>query len=225
MNCKLVFSLGVLFFLIAGCKIKTEKNAKPGEGMVTYEVSYPDSAKYGLKSALLPETVDLFFKNEKATFIASAGMGTIQLVNLLDHKNKKFTSLLIDILRQNIAYTLTPDEIKENESAPKYKFEFTNETKTIAGLECKKAIVKDITNNTSFEVYYYDKVKFYYWNSPYKDFDFLLLEYTHTINNLTMKLLASKVNLTTPVDTSFFEVKGNFHWVNQKSFNTYLKQL
>lgn len=225
MNIKFIFSVGLLAFLLVGCKTSTEQNAKPGEGTVTYAISYPDSAKFGMKAALFPRSMDLFFKNEKATFVTSAGLGTMQIVNILDHQNKKFTSLLIDAIRQNCAYSLTPEEIKENESSPVYEYEFTGGTKIIAGLECKKAIVKDITNNTSFEVYYYDKIKFYYWNSPYKDFDFLLMEYTHTINNLTMKLVAKNVDLTSPVDETFFEIHGEFNWMNQKSFYNYLNQL
>ena len=225
MNLKFIFSIGIFFLLTTGCKTKPGQNAKPGEGTVTYKVSYPDSSKLGLKVALLPRTMDLFFKDEKATFVTSAGMGTMQIVNLLDYKNRKFTCLLIDAIRQNYACTLSPEEIKENENTPKYKFEFTDETKIIAGLECKKAIVKDLTNNTTLELYYYDKIRFYYWNSPFKDFDFLLMEYTHTINNLTMKLVAEKVDVTTPVDTSFFELHGNFRWLNEKDFYNYMKQL
>ena len=225
MNLKLIFSIGLLFLFRAGCETKNGQDAKPGEGTVTYHVSYPDSARYGMKTSLFPRTMDLFFKNEKATFVTSAGMGTMQIVNVLDHKNKKFTALLIDALRQNYAFTLTPEEIKKNESNPIYQFDFSNETKTIAGLTCKKAIVRDITNNNSFEIYYYDKIKFYYWNSPFKDFDFLLMEYTHTINNLTMKLVAQKVDLSTPIDTSFFQIKGEFNWLNQKDFYNYLSRL
>lgn len=225
MNSKLIIFIGFLFFIVAACKTTSEQKVKPGEGNVTYDISYPDSTRYGMKAALLPKTMDLFFKNEKATFVTSAGMGTLQIVNILDHENKKFTALLLDAIRQNFAYTPSPDEIKENESKPKYTYDFTDETKTIAGLECKKAIVKDSTNNTSFEVYYYDKIKFYYWNSPFKDFNFLLLEYKHTINNLTMKLVATKVDLTTPVDSTYFEIHGEYIWLNQKNFYNYLSRL
>jgi len=225
MNSKLFFSVGLLLLFVAACKTGTNHNAKPGEGAVTYSVSYPEKGKYGMKATLFPGTMNLFFKNEKATFVTSAGMGTVQLVNILDHKNQKFNSLLIDAIRPNYAYTLSPEEIKDNESNPDFCYEFTDETKTIAGLECKKAIVKNNTDNTSFEVFYYEKIKFYYWNSPFKEFDFLLMEYTHTINNLTMKLVATQVDLTTPVDTSFFEVKGTFNWLDQKKFYNYLNQL
>jgi len=224
MNSKILFYIGILFFLFAGCST-TEQNAKLGEGTVTYTISYPDKAKLGIKAALYPKTMDLYFKDEKATFVTSSGLGTIQLIRILDHETKKFTTLLIDALRENYAYSLSPAEITENENTPKYTFEFTDKTKIIAGLECKKAIVKNTTDNTSFDVYYYDKIKFYYWNSPYKDFNFLLLEYTYTMDNLTMDLVASKVDLTTPVDPTFFEIHGNYNWLNQKSFNAYLNNL
>jgi hypothetical protein len=51
------------------------------------------------------------------------------------------------------------------------------------------------------------------------------MEYTHTINNLTMKLVATKVDLTTPVDTTFFEIHGDYQWLNQKNFYNYLSSL
>lgn len=222
---KLIFSVGLLIFLAVGCKTKTEQNAKPGEGTVTYKVSYPDSAKYGLKAVLFPHEMNLFFKDDKATFVAAGGMGTVQIVNILDHTKNTYTSLLIDALRQNYACKLSPEEIKENENTPKLEYEFLDETKIIADLECKKVLIKDIANKTASEAFYYPKIKFYYINSPFKDFGYLLMEYTHTINNLTMKLTATQIDLKTPVDTAFFEIHGDFLWINQKNFYDYLNQL
>jgi hypothetical protein len=212
-----------LIVLIASCK-QSEK-AKPGQGVITYKVSYPESNKYGMKAHLFPKQIILVFKDDKAAFIASAGLGMVQLVNLMDYKEKKFNSLLIDELRGNFACTFTQDEIKQNEESVQLEFSKTNKTKTIAGLLCKQAMVKDITNQTSFEVFYYDKIKFNYWNSPFKDFKYLLTEYTHTINGLTMKLEATNIDLTTPVDTTLFNVKGTYTRVNQQNFFSRLSQL
>lgn len=222
---KLIFSIGLLIFFATGCKTKTEQNAKPGEGTVTYTVTYPDSFKYGMKAALFPHEMDLFFKDDRATFVAAGGMGTVQIVNILDHSKNTYTSLLMDAIRQNYACKLSPEEIKENESSPKLEYEFIDETKIIAGFECKKVLIKDITNKTTSEAFYYPKIKFYYINSPFKDFGYLFMEYSHTINNLTMKLTATNVDLKTPVDTTFFEVHGEFIWINQKNFYNYLNQL
>jgi len=178
-----------------------------------------------MKAAFFPKTITLVFKDEKAAFIASAGLGMIQLVHLLDHRKQKFNSLLIDHLRENYGCSLTAAEIDGNEKSAQYEYEPASETKTIAGLTCRKMIVKDKTNKTSFEIYYYDKIKFYYWNSPFKDLPYLFLEYTHTMNNLTMKLVATGADLTTPIDTSLFEVRGEYKWVNQKQFLAHLNDL
>jgi hypothetical protein len=221
---KLLYIL-CLPILFVACKQKPVGNALPGQGMITYTVSYPDSINYGMKMSFFPKSITLVFKDDKAVFIATGGLGTLQIVNLLDHKANKYTSLLIDAIRQNYGCRLTPEEIKQNEGPPYYEFKYVDDTRTIAGVACKKAIAYDLANHSSFDIYYDDKIRFYYSNSPFKDFSQLMLEYTHTINNLTMKLTAAEVDFTTPVDTALFNVKGNFQWVDQKAFYAYIAEL
>lgn len=223
-NCSAIAFVIFLFFA-ASCRQGREGVAQPGEGTITYKVSYPDSSHYGLKSSFFPKQIILVFKGEQATFVAPAAMGMVQLVQLLDHRKRTFTSLLIDAFRGNYGCKLTPEEIAMNESLPKLKFELTEETKTIAGLPCKRAIVRDETNQTTSELYYYENIRFYYWNSPFKELNYLFLEYTHNINNLTMKLEATNVDLKTPVDTTAFSIRGNYTWLNQKDFYNYLGKL
>jgi len=225
MKKEIVYVFCLLIIAGAGCKSPTGPSAKTGEGMITYSVTYPDSSAYGIKAMFFPKTITLVFKDDRAAFIATGGLGMVQLVNLLDYRRKNYTSLLIDNLRGNYACTLSSEEIKQNENNPGYTIEVTNKMKTIAGIECTKAIVTDKASHSSFDIYYYDKIKFYYRNSPFKDFNNLLFEYTHTINHLTMKLVATKVDFTTPVDTTLFNVRGNYKWVNQKAFFDHLNEL
>jgi hypothetical protein len=213
--------------MLPGCKNKfgQPELTEVSQGKVTYGVSYPDSAKYGAKIAAFPRTIILVFKGEKAVFVALGGMGMVQIVNLLDHKKKKYSSLLIDVLRGNYACTLTKDEYEVNEGRPEYSFELADGGKTIAGLDCKKAIFKDKHDNSTFECFYCEEIPFCYGNSAFKKFPFLFMEYTHTINQLTMKLTAQKVDFASPVDTSLFELKGNYTWVNQQGFYEHLNKL
>lgn len=213
----------LLFFY--GCKPGTEKKAAYGEGTVVYRVTYPDSLNYGLKSAFFPREIVLVFKNEKAAFIASGGMGMIQLVNLLDHKNRTYVSLLIDRIRANYGCKLTPEEINSNESSVRLEIIPVNETKVIAGVTCKKALAKDLSTGVSSEIFYDESIRFSYGNSPFRGMNNLFLEYTHTINHLTMKLEAEKIDFTTPVDTSLFEIKGQYMWVSQQQLFDYMNSL
>lgn len=217
--------LFLTMLLFVACHRNLSNNAMPGEGTITYSITYPDSTKYGLKAALLPKTIVLFFKGDKATFITSAGLGTIQIVDLLDAGNRTYTSLFIDELHGNVGCKRTSEEISNNEKSPVLIFHDSNEKKLIQGLECKKAIAEDVSNKTTFEFYYYDKIKFNYMSSPFANQHYLMLEYVHTINKLTMKLHAIKVDLKTPVDPAMFELKGNYQWYNEKDFYAHLNSL
>ena len=216
---KLSFSV-FLFALFYACTNSTPvETGKNGEGSITYKVTYPDSAvitQQGVSSAMLPSETNLFFKGPKASFVTSA-MGVIEIVNLLDNDKKKFTSLLISSFGESYAFTESPEAVKEQENNPEYEIETTHEKKTIAGLECNKAIVNDLTNKKKFDIYYYNKIKVYLGNSPYKDFNYLLMDYQDTRFGLPMHVLAQKVDFS-PIDSTMLSVHGDFKWVDKKTF-------
>jgi hypothetical protein len=214
MKIKILFS-PVLLSLILSCSNKSGETAKDGEGRVVYKITY--SADNPFQSPMLPAETQLAFQGGKACFATSGGGGLITVVNLLDFEKRKYSSLLINSFGENYAFIETPEDVKEQENNPQYKIETTNEKKIIAGLECRKAIVNDLTSKKKFDIYFYDKVKVYYGDSPFKDFNYLLMEYQHAKYGLPMKLEAAQVDFS-PVDTSVFSVHGDFKWVNKKRF-------
>lgn len=216
----------LLFFLvltfISSCENHTESVSQNGEGIVTYKISYLEDNPYK-NILILPSETNLVFKNKKASFITSA-MGIIQIVNVLDFDKQKYTSLLINTFGENYAFTEKPEDIKELETNPEYEITPTDETKMIAGLECKKAIVKDKTNNTEFDIYFYEKIKVYLGDCPYKDFNYLLMEYQDTKHGMSLRLKAEKVDFS-PVDTNLLTVRGEFTWVDRKTFINIVENL
>lgn len=211
-----ILNILLLITILVSCeKSNNHNNGVNGEGTVVYKINYTKENSYKDK-LLLPKETNLFFKGSNATFITTS-MGMVQMVNLLDTKNKKFTSLLLNTIGTNYAFTETPEDVKLQESNPELKFETTNEIKTIAGLECNKAIVTDVTNKKKYDVYYYKKIKVYLGDSPYKDFNYLLMDYQDTRFGVQMHLEATKVNFN-PIDTSMLTVHGDFNWVNKKTF-------
>jgi hypothetical protein len=211
--------------LLSACGGQQPKSAGHDEGTVTYRVTYPDSAAYGMKAGLFPKEITLVFKGDKATFIASGGMGMIQIVNLMDAGKRQAVSLLIDQLRGNIGWRLTPEDIAANENEAHYRFESTGEAKTVAGRSGTVIRVRDTLGNALFEMVEDDAVRFPYWNSPFRGIDRLLLEYTHTINGMTMQLTATKVDLETAVDTTLFGIKGEYQWTTSRNFFGHLSAL
>lgn len=217
-----ILFISVFLLSLSCCKNPSSESAQNGEGKVVYKITYADDNPY--KNPMLPAETQLAFKGARACFVTSGGGGLITVVNLLDYEKKKYTSLLVNSFGQNYAFTDTPEEVKEQETNPFYKIEPTDEKKIIAGLECRKAIVNDLTNKKTFDIYFYDKVKVYYGDGPYKDFHYLLMQYRHTKYGLPMLVEAVKVYFE-PVDTAVFSVRGDFIWVNQKRFLTEMENL
>ncbi|MBI4947357.1 MAG: hypothetical protein HY840_13275 [Bacteroidetes bacterium] len=214
MRTKIIF-YSILLFSISSCKNQTDRIASDGEGKVVYKITYADDNPYN--NPMLPGQTQLAFNSTRACFVTSGGGGLITVVNLLDYEKKKYSSLFINSFGENYAFTDTPEDVQEQENNPQYKIETTDEKKIIAGLECRKAIVNDLTNKNKFDIYFYDKVKVYYGDSPFKDFNYLLMEYRHTKYGLPMKLEAAQVDFS-PIDTGIFSVHGEFKWVDRKRF-------
>ncbi|MDP1726404.1 MAG: hypothetical protein Q8M15_06440 [Bacteroidota bacterium] len=214
----------ILLLFSSGCKNTCQQKAENGEGYITYKISYAEDNPYK-NNRFLPGETTLVFKGIKASFFTS-GMGIIHMVNLLDNEHKKYTSLLINSFGDNYAFTEVPEDIIKQENDPKYTFELTEEKKIIAGLVCNKAIVKDITNKSKFDIYCYKKMKVILGSSPYKDFNYLLMEYKDTRFGLPMQLLATKANLS-PVDTILLnlEERGEYNWVDRKTFLSVINHL
>lgn len=190
-------------------------SAVDGEGTVYYKIEYLEENPYQ-KASVLPSETILFFKGRKATFVTTV-LGVIQIVNLLDFDKSQYTTLLLNSIGENVAFTDTPEDVKAQESDPVYIIEKKEERKTIAGLECSKATVTDSASHSTFDIYYYDKVKVYLGNSPYKDFNYLLMDYRDTKQGLPMHLVAQKVEFNA-IDSTLFSIHGQYRWVDRKAF-------
>jgi len=224
-NIRLFITLLFAILILDSCKDSELKYPRLSQGVITYSIMYDDSSSNSTSSGILPDEVNCVFKDSASCYIVSAGYGVIQIVRFLNKSSLSYPSLLIDNLGVNIAYKEDDFEtIRQNENNPLYSFEISNETKTIASIECKKAIVNDKTNHLTFDIYFDEKTMVFNQNSPYKDFNYLLMEYPYTSNGFTMKLKAKKTDFN-PIDTSLLSLKGDFIWVSKAEFFNKLESL
>ena len=165
----------------------------------------------------------LFFKDYKASFVTTS-MRMVQVVNLLDFEKKNYTSLLLNSFGENYAFTETSEDIIKQENNPVFSVKTLPQKKTIAGLECQKAIVSDLTNKKKFIIFFYPKVKVYLGNSPYKNFNYLLVDYQDTRYGLPMRLQATKIDFNS-IDTTMLNLHGEYNWVDRKDFLSIIQRL
>lgn len=128
----------VLFCANAGI---AQKKGKPFSGTVTYSISYPDTKMDAAMLATQPkETKVVVLGNKSKSEMVIQDM--IYITQILNGDNKT-TITMMDAGGQKIYYKMSEEEIKaQNAEEGEPETQFVEETKTIAGYTCKKAIVK-----------------------------------------------------------------------------------
>ncbi|MBN2348836.1 MAG: hypothetical protein JXJ22_08370 [Bacteroidales bacterium] len=188
----------ILAVLLSGCS-SFDSDDKYENGIIEYEITYLENQIQNYPSALLPKKMKLAFTRHQSINTIEGFMGFFKLDNLTSFNGKKCITHL-KVLDKNYVY-----EGKRNElmccfdAMENMKIEFTDETKLIAGLQCKKAIIKQ-GDETSFEVYYTNEIKIENPNitNPYKKIDGVLMEFELKMNNLRMHFIANKFENSKP---------------------------
>jgi GLPGLI family protein len=147
-------------------------------------------------------TVYIKGKMSRSEFVSIFGTQT----TIIDNKTKNVT-LLKEFGGKKYMITLLPDDWKEsNKKYDSVTFTYENETKVIAGYNCRKAIGK-LKSGETFTVYYTtdllpENQEFQYSN---KSLPGLAMEYETTIGNKKAVFTAASVNFN-PVPIAKFDL-------------------
>jgi len=205
----------ILFsFIVLSLAFPGMTNAAGGkfEGVITYNITFPNSTMSADQLAMFPKTMTLMVKGTNSRNESSSAMG--KMVEITNY-DKKFTVSLLDMMGKKFAIRKSLDEINQEMSKdPKPVVQVTSETKDLAGYKCKKAIVTIEKNGkkTSFEIWYTNELggkEMNFGNPVYQDIDGLLMEFTLAEQNFTMKYSVDKVEKKA-VDESSFEIPADY---------------
>ncbi|MCD4729092.1 MAG: DUF4412 domain-containing protein [Bacteroidales bacterium] len=208
--------LNTILFLVI-CLVIYSGQAKAGGedfyGIIVYNISYGESEMEPQMMAMMPKTMKMKIKGEKSRTEISMGMGsTIVVFNGED----KTGFILMDIMGQKYAMSMTADELEEEiEDGADVDIEVTDETKEIAGYNCKKAIVKlkdkGADDGAKLIVYFTDELgsgMLNYNNSMFKDIEGVMLEYSMKENDMDMTFTAISVTKKKVSDDEFVIPEG-----------------
>jgi GLPGLI family protein len=178
-------------------------NAQVKEGSVTYTMKIeglpPEQA------AMMGDMeTKVTFKNDKVLTDVSSMMGSQTF-----YTDAKGMIMLIDRMGNKIAVKQTKEEMdkaaaKEKDKPADPKIEYTNETKMIAGYECKKAIVTTIKKDKTEEkmdIWYCEK--FDNPNKEGKGLKGLPFEYSGNQGGMKFKMVAKEASMEPVADSKF----------------------
>ncbi|MEO6069929.1 MAG: DUF4412 domain-containing protein [Chitinophagaceae bacterium] len=198
-----VSSLLALICLLIAAPGMAQK--KLSEGTISYDIVInTGSDKPRAEDFLDGATSTVYLKGSKSRTEMVSSLGT--QATIIDGA-KNTIAVLKEYGEQKYLIQLTPPEFKEiNSKYESVSFNFLDDTKTILGYKCKKAIGK-LSDGTSFVVWYTtdlvpENKEFQYAN---KSLPGLAMEYESSFGNLKVTYTVSKINLN-PVPASKFDL-------------------
>lgn len=169
-------------------------------GTITFEITYDGNLEPAVK-AKLPSDVTYYIKGNKVMQESKSSMGSQSAIIDGDAKTQL---ILIDMMGQQLAIKVSAEDVdKQLKETPAAKVEFFEETKKIAGYNCKKVEITEGDNTTT--AYFTTELNCsdINWASPYKEIKGVLLEYSTTMQGITAKYTAKEVKETKVKDSKF----------------------
>ena len=228
MNKYLQVALSLLLFTQISCsKIDTNFFKKGiSEGIIKYDLSFPylNDEQMQIANLLPDEMIYTFTKNENQSLISSIGFKTII------HANEKTKELdhYVKVLSKKVRCEYDQmGVIQLLGSYPDINIIKTNETDTVAGVLCKKAIgVFTDINQPSMDIYYTDEFNVISpnWCNQFFKIEGTLMMFEMEQFNLRMQLKAYAVEKITSNEVEFI-VDDSYKSVNAIEMNHELEEI
>lgn len=183
--------------ILSSCNEK-KKQDRVDEGIIVYNVSYFASEKENPIVALLPNKVELRFKENDISLTSEGYLGFFS-TKFISNYNRDKSHILLKVLNNKFNYEFPKDEIAFiYNQLPPSKIKYLDETKVIAGYECKiaKLFFEDEAINP-IKIAYTEEIGLAKpnRNTPLHEIDGVLMEFETTMNKIRTRFTAKSVSL------------------------------
>ena len=213
---KLIFSMiAVAGMLAAQAQIK--------EGSITYSVNFeglPPEAAGMMKGSELK----VYFKDKKSRTEFTSAFSSNTTIS-----DETASTTLVDAMGQKYFYKMTKAEMeKEGKKNPEPKITYTDEKKTIAGYDCKKAVVESKNEKgeaQKIDVWYTDKIQGNNGtggrsSGQFKGLKGAPLEFSMNQGQFKMQMSATNVSTSPMADSRFVAATDGY---TEKSYSEMMK--
>lgn len=219
-------SLMVLLISLQSCDSSIFKKGIK-EGTIEYTISYPQIPKDDYLLDIMPNQMEMTFKDGVFRSDIIAGMGLFK-TSVISNKEDEMLTHSVKLLNKKFASTLGSEDIIA--VSPYYKdieFNFTDNIKLIAGYECKEAIAQ-INGDSSwtFAIYYTDEIDIDSPNrlTPFEPIDGVLMEYDLYNYNTHMHFEAQRVT-EKQIDPALIDLEDGYVMVSPSDLKSEIESI
>lgn len=175
--------------LLNSCATQKVKTDSPSfEGKFVFSLTYEDlPEEYEAYASMFPKEMIMYVKGERSRTEQPSSMGNT--FTIADNKNKTMV-IILDMMGMKNAYKISAEDMEKNK-AEKPVIVYSEETKMIAGYNCKKAELT--SEGTTTIVYYTDEIPSGY-SKNFGELKGFPMEYTIKANGMTITTEAKTVS-------------------------------
>jgi len=212
--------------VLMSCK-KEHNITDKSEGVIEYKILYQQDKIGGYSRAFLPQSMIIQFNRDWLKTTIEGAMGFFRLVNIADLHNLRNTTCL-KFLDKKYIYT---GKKRENVccfgSLDDMIIEFTGNTKMVAGFRCEEAVASFPDSvNQSFSIYYTSEIKVKRPNAtnPYHEIPGVMMEFSTSLGNATMRIIAQEYKAVR-VPEKEFSIPADYRPVSKTEIENILHAL
>ena len=216
-------------FLVVACNKISEKvfDSRISEGTIEYKVSFPELGDESITATLLPETMKYSFKeNQFASFFEAAG-GVFKN-KIIANRTEKRVDHELKVFRKQIKVLMDETDVLQMLAHyPKMTVIKTEDTDSIAGFYCKKALVVfEEIEMPEIEVYYTQDINMNTpnWCTQYHEIDGVLMAYEIEEFGIRMRLEATSVD-PSKVSPELLQPDDDYQSISKNEMDIELAQL
>ena len=170
---------------------------RPEQGKIVYQVSFPNIDETNMAYNILPEQITMFFKNDNYVTELDA-MGGLFKTRFIAWQRDKVLQQELKIFKKKVSASLQQADVYAFlAEMPPLTIVPTQETDSIAGFLCKKAIgVFEDPTLPDVQIYYTEAIKLAEpnWCNQYHQLNGVLLAYDMEQFGIRMRLKATSVS-------------------------------
>jgi hypothetical protein len=187
--------IAVIFIgVILASSCSNTDNGQISSGIIEYKITYLNNDLDRKTSELLPTRMKLVFNEKQAANTIDGFLGFYKLQAVTDFHSRKCSTMLKVFDKHYLFKGKRDEQMCCFDSMDDMVIKETDETKNIAGFNCKKSIIYLPSTQESFVIYYTDEIKLRHPNStnPYKKVKGVLMEFELDLLYLRMRFVADE---------------------------------
>lgn len=217
-----------IIIIISGCSEKGRNDGTYREGKLEYKITYPKELQDKGMTALLPDEMITYFKDDNILLTIKGGFGLYHL-RYLSRASGDTCFTLFQLFDNKLYARLGKDQplfVFKELGKPEITL-IKDSVKVIAGFTCKKAVISFPGNKIkSVNAYYTDEIgrKKPNINTPFEKIPGVLMEFNFFYKNLSFNLKANKFT-TLSLPASDFNIPNGYKETSENEIEGFIATL